>query len=138
MRVHRHRGVLDVFIFFSSPGGCKNSTWLKQKCQRSSSLSLHFFILSHLPSCVTSLLVSPSHHSLLLFSLFPLLSRSPLILPLIFISPCGISGATCCWPSPGGVSSMAGPGSRLTHSSACVCVCLCVDEMEDCNVFLHA
>ncbi|KAI9542732.1 hypothetical protein NQZ68_017743 [Dissostichus eleginoides] len=37
--------------------------------------------------------------------------------------------------SPGGVSPMAGPGSRLTRSS--VCVSVRVDE-RDFNVCLHA
>lgn len=32
--------------------------------------------------------------------------------------------------SPGGVSPMAGPGSRLTRSSVCVFVSVCVNERE--------
>lgn len=135
MRGYRHRGARDVFMFPSSSGGYKNSTWLKLGVR-----GLLLFLLSSFSSCVMSFLVSPVLYHLcfcpffLHFPFFLVFFFVPPLQPplpplvsflLLFISPSGISEATCCWP----LLAVRAPWQALApgwRSAWCVRASVCV------------
>lgn len=98
-------------------------------------LSTFFFFL-HFPSRVTSFLVT------LITSLFPSLLLFPFYPALL--SSCSSSSSShvvLVGPHVAGPSWWCETYGRpwlQADATLGVCVCLCVDEMEDCNVFLHA
>lgn len=94
MRGYRHRGTRDVFMFPSSSGGYKNSTWLKLSVR-----GLLLFLLPSFSSCVMSFLGSSVLHHLSFcpfFLHFPFSCFFPPFSPLYPLS----SPSSCCSSLP--------------------------------------
>lgn len=140
MKANRGRGVLDVFMFFSSTGGCINSTW-PELGVRGLFLS-PLFSLSSSPCSVfcPSLSFSPlSPHHLgppLSFSAPPplLFSLFSSFLPSFSLSspppPSSSLPVVLAGPHVAGLSWWCEPHGRPwlqadAQLGVCVCVCLC-------------